>query len=236
MQLDDIRQAINEYSVAAARAIEAGFDGIQIHAASGYLPDQFLRSGSNERQDLYGGSARNRARFLQEIVAATAQTIGEERVSVRLSTGNPYNDMFDSQPAVTFGTAARVLADFRLSYLEVVEPIPGHFMAGTGEPVLPAMRAAFPGIMVVNGGYTRELADRAISSGAVDAVAFGIPFLCNPDAVSRFRDNSPLNAPDPSTFYTPGEPGYLDYPTLQQAGGVAKGDYRVLSLDEAKKH
>lgn len=236
MSIAEIQSTIHDYALAATRAIAAGFNGVQIHAASGYLPDQFLRSGTNSRSDEYGGTARNRSRFLHDIVAACCRAIGEERISVRMSPRNPYNDMFDSDPIRTFETAAGELARFKLAFVEVVEAIPGHFMAGEGEPVLPAIRAAYPGVVVVNGGYTRALADQAIGSGLVDAVSFGIPFLSNPDAVERLRNNSPLNAPEYSTFYSTGEPGYLDYPTLRETGGAAKGEYRALSLDEAKRH
>jgi N-ethylmaleimide reductase len=236
MTLDDIRLTIQEYASAALRAVEAGFDGVQIHAANGYLPDQFLRDGSNRRSDAYGGSAKHRVRFLYETVDAIAAAIGAHRVAVRLSPRNAYNDMYDSEPLETFVVAAEALADFELAFLEVMEALPGHFMAGEGEPVLPAMRAAFPGVIVVNGGYTKSLAEAAIASGAVDAVAFGIPFLSNPDLVDRFRLDASLNAPDFNTFYTYGEPGYLDYPTLQESGGRPIGEYRTLSLSEAKRH
>lgn len=236
MSIEDIQRTVEEYASAASRAMEAGFDGVQIHAASGYLPDQFLRDGSNRREDAYGGSACNRCRFLHEVVAATSNSVGAKRVSVRLSPRNPYNDMQDSDAPATFEAAARMLAKFDLAFLEVVEALPGHFMAGEGEPVVPVIRAAFPGVLVVNGGYTMALADHVIRTGAVDAVSFGIPFLSNPDLVERFRTDAPLNAPDFETFYTPGEPGYLDYPTLQETSGKAIGEYRTLSLDEAKRH
>jgi N-ethylmaleimide reductase len=236
MDIDDIRQAVQEYATAGRRAIEAGFDGVQIHAANGYLPDQFLRDGSNRRVDAYGGSAKNRARFLCETIEAIADGIGMGRVAVRLSPRNAYNDMQDRDPMTTFATVAEALADFDLAFLEVVEPLPGHFMAADGEPVLPAMRMAFPGVVVVNGGYTRALGDEAIAANSTDAVSFGVPFLSNPDFVERVRTNAPLNAPDFNTFYTPGEPGYLDYPTLEESGGKALGEYRILSLDEAKRH
>ena len=236
MTLDDIRSAVDDYASGARNAIAAGFDGVEVHAANGYLPDQFLRDGSNRRQDAYGGSIAHRVRFLAEVVEAIGGAIGRERVGVRLSPYNAYNDMRDSDPVATFESAARMLSGARIAFLEIMEGLPGHFLHVPGEPILPRVRAAYEGVLVANGGYDGVTAARAIAAGAVDAVAFGIPFLSNPDFVERLRIGAPLNAPDPATFYSAGEPGYLDYPTLAEAGGRAVGDYRELSLDEAKRH
>lgn len=235
MTIDEIRMAAEDFGNAARLAMDAGFDGVQIHAANGYLIDQFLRDSANKRTDAYGGSVENRIRFLRDIVEACAKAFGPERVAVRLSPRNTYNDIDDSDPAALFTTAAKAMGEYGLSFLEVMEGLPGHFLHKTGEPILPMMRAAFPGIIVGNGGYDRAIADAAIASGKVDAVAFDIPYIGNADLVERYRTGAPLNAADGDTFYSPGEPGYNDYPYL--ADGVpVKNEYRPLSLEEARIH
>lgn len=235
MTVADIAQAIGDFAQAARNAVEAGFHGIQIHGANGYLPDQFLRDHANHRTDGYGGSARNRARFIVELMEACCAAIGPQRVSIRLSTRNRYNDMDDSDPAETFGTVAELLKGSGLAFLEIMEGLPGHFLHVEADPLLPALKHAFGGPVIANGGYDVGLANEAIAAGHADAVAFGIPFLANPDLVERYRTGAPLNAPDPETFYTPGEPGYLTYPTLADADQAVEA-YRPLSLSEASRH
>ncbi|HLY56908.1 MAG TPA: alkene reductase [Stellaceae bacterium] len=234
MTLEDIATAIADFRHGARLAMAAGFDGVQLHTANGYLPDQFLRDRANRRTDGYGGTIRNRIRFLRELVEAVCSEIGGGRVAVRLSPRNTYNDIDDSDPWALFGATAEAMNDYSLSFIEVMEGLPGHFLHKPGAPVLPVMRDAFKGVMVANGGYDRDTADAAIRSGGVDAVAFGIPYLANPDLVQRFRVGAPLNGADADTFYSPGEPGYLDYPTL--ADGAPKGEYKALTLDEARVH
>jgi N-ethylmaleimide reductase len=213
----EIRTIVAEYAAATKRARDAGFDGVELHAANGYLVDQFLRDGSNRRDDDYGGSVANRARFLLEVTDAIAAAWSADRVGVRLSPTGAYNDMRDSDPQATFGHAARELDRRGLAYLHVTEPLPGHMLHVDLPPVLPTIRAAFRGPLITNGGYDSKTADAAIAARAADLVAFGVPFLANPDLVTRFRTGAALNAPDFATLYTPGEKGYLDYPTLASA-------------------
>ena len=208
----EIQGLVADYANAARRARAAGFDGVELHAANGYLIDQFLRDTSNHRSDAYGGSPGKRARFLLEVTAAVAGAWSADRVGVRLSPTGNYNDMADSDPAATFGTAAREINRFGLAYLHVTEALPGSPMHVPLPPVAPTLRLAFRGPMIVNGGYDAATADAAIGKGEADLVAFGVPFLANPDFVARARTGAPLNQPDYTTLYTQTDKGYLDYP------------------------
>jgi N-ethylmaleimide reductase len=214
MTLNDIDRTVADFTRAAERAVTAGLDGVEIHAANNYLIDTFLRNGTNRRDDAYGGTSENRVRFLIEIVDSVSRAIGPDRVGVRLSPTNAVYGISDSAPETTFPTAARMLNRFGLAYLHVIEPEPGsgHPLATDLTPVAPLIRAAFDGPLILNGGYDRNRAEAAIAAGAADAVAFGTPFIANPDLVNRFRHRLPLAAPDPDTFYTPGAAGYTDYP------------------------
>jgi N-ethylmaleimide reductase len=206
----DIAAIVGEFGNAAALAREAGFDGIELHAANGYLLDQFLRDGANRRTDAYGGDAARRVRLLTEVVDTVASAIGADRVGVRLSPFNTYNDMTDSDPQDTFTYAAAALRRFGLAYLHVVEPL-----GPAGEARLTKeIRARFGGPLVVNGGFDRETAEAALASGEADAVSFGAAFLANPDLPWRFAVGAPLNSPDVATFYGGGDRGYIDYPAL----------------------
>lgn len=207
-----------DYAIATQRARAAGFDGVEIHAANGYLLDQFLRDGSNQRSDAYGGSIANRVRFLVEVAEAVAGAWSPDRVGVRLSPTNQFNDMHDSTPHQTFEHAARELNRLDLAYLHVLEGLPGHWSHAPGERVSPLIRAAFKGAFMANAGYDAETAAQSLDSGAADLIAFGVPFLANPDLLERIRRGAALNPPDMATFYTPGPKGYIDYPTLS---GVA---------------
>lgn len=207
LETDEIPGLVAQFASGARRALEAGFDGVEIHAANGYLIDQFLRDGSNQRTDAYGGSAENRARFLVEVVEAVVAIWGADRVGVRFSPTSPFNDMQDSDPAATFGYAARELDRFGLAYLHVIEP------AGTETSIVPVLRESFRGPLMINGGYTRETGNAVLATGLADLVSFGVPFLANPDLPERFAEDAPLNTPDPSTFYFGTEKGYIDYPT-----------------------
>ncbi len=199
--------------------MSAGFDGVEVHAANGYLLDQFLRDGSNRRDDAYGGPVANRARLLLEVTEAVAKVWGAKRVGVRISPVNSFNSMTDSDPDATFGHVAGALDRFGLAYLHVVER---NFSAQTTEANYDRrrLRAAFHGPYIASGGYDRLRADWALASGAADLVAFGKAFLANPDLPERFRGNAPLNAPDPATFYGGDGRGYTDYPALDGAGAA----------------
>ena len=210
----EIARIVQHYGNAARAARAAGFDGVEIHAANGYLPDQFLRDCSNQRTDEYGGSPANRARFLLEVTQAVAAAWTPGRVGVRISPTGNYNDMQDSNPEATFTHVARALNDLDLAYLHVSEPLPGSPMHVPLPPVTPAIRKVWRGTLIVNGGYDAAKAEQALADGATDLVAFGVPFLANPDFVRRVRKGAAMNAPDWATLYTSGDQGYSDYPVL----------------------
>ena len=212
-----IAATVQRFGDAARRARTARFDGVEIHAAQGYLIDQFLRDGTNRRTDPYGGSAERRTRFLLEVVRAVADAWAPERVGVQLSPTSPLNEMSDSDPVATFVHAAGALGRLGLAYLHVFEPVdppPGE------PPVTPHLRSRFPGPFIANGGYTQAGAEAAIASGAADLVSFGRPFIANPDLPARFAAGTSLAAPDRTTFYDGDARGYTDYPPL---GGPQTG-------------
>lgn len=216
----EVEGLIERFRQSARRALGAGFDGVELHGANGYLVDQFLRDGTNRRADRYGGSSGARSRFLVEVTRALADVWGPERVGVRLSPLNPFNDMRDSEPERTFVGAAERLGEIGIGYLHVVEPEIGpHPPRGEEHPVVSGMRAAFGGSIVLNGGYDRDSGNRAIADGRADLVSYGELFLANPDLPRRFAEDLPLNEPDPETFYGGGEEGYVDYPTWEEREG-----------------
>ena len=219
LRLDELPGIVEDYRRAALAAIEAGFDGVEIHAANGYLIDQFLKTGANQRSDAYGGSIENRARLLMEVVRAVTGAIGGGRTGIRLSPVTPANDIVDADPQPLFDHVARELGPLGLAYVHVIEGATG----GPRElPERPFDYAAFKaayraaggtGAWMVNNGYDLALAQQALTGGA-DLVAFGRPFIANPDLVARLQAGGPFNTPDRSTFYGGGEKGYTDYPTL----------------------
>lgn len=213
LELHEIPSVVAQFADGARRAKAAGFDGVELHGANGYLIDQFLRDGSNRRTDAYGGSAQNRVRFLLEVTEAVVGVWGADRVGVRLSPQGAYNDMSDSDPATTFGHAAAALGARKLAYLHVVEAISGP-MANGAPPLLPLLKQRFSGPLMINGGYDKQSAEAALAAGQAELVSFGVPYLANPDLPARFAKDAPLNRPDPATFYTEGEKGYIDYPSL----------------------
>lgn len=202
-----IDETVAEYASAAAKAIEAGFDGVEINAGNGYLVDQFLRDGSNQRTDGYGGSIANRARFLLEITAAVSKAIGPERVGVRISPYNKSNGVDDSDPAALFTYVTEQLAGRGLAYLHIIE-------AAANCTLTPSLREAFDGPIIVNDGYDRERAEKALNSGLADLVSFGRAFLANPDLPRRLAEGAALNEADPATFYGGTDAGYTDYAAL----------------------
>lgn len=208
LETQEIAGVVEQYRSAAGHARDAGFDGIEVHAANGYLLDQFLRDGTNRRDDAYGGSIPNRARLLIEVLEAVTEIWGGNRVGIRLSPGNAFNSIFDSDPDATFGYVAQAINRFDLAYLHVVE-------FGAGEVFdKPRLRAAFHGPYIANGGYDHDSAAAAIAGGAADAVAFGQLVIANPDLTARFASGADLNAADPATFYGGDGRGYTDYPFL----------------------
>ncbi len=216
LETEEIAPIVAAYAAAAANARRAGFDGVEIHAANGYLIDQFLRDGSNRRTDGYGGSIENRCRFLLEVTAAVVEGFGRaDRVAVRLSPWQPYHGMYDSHPEALFTHVCRELGRFGLAYLHITEM--GLEMPGAAGPTFSPrrLREAWKGIYVTNAGYDKARANAAIGGGAADAVAFGVPFIANPDLIERLRVDAPLATADTKTYYRGGEKGYLDYPTLK---------------------
>jgi len=210
----EIAGIVEDYRYAARNARAAGFDGVELHGANGYLIDQFLRDGANRRTDRYGGDALNRARFLIEITEAVVGEWGAERVGVRLSPTNPFNDMRDSNPAATFATAVGELNRFGLAYLHVVESAAGDPMP-TGEvPDIRFFRKLWRGALIGNKGYNLERANAAIRDGCADLVSFAVLFLANPDLPIRFRRGGSFNPPDRKTFYGGAAAGYTDYPPI----------------------
>jgi len=213
--LAEIPSVVKQFADGARRALEAGFDGVEIHGANGYLIDQFLRDGTNRRTDAYGGPVESRARFLLEVTGALAEVWGAERVGVRLSPTSGFNDMSDSDPLATFGYAAGALARFGLAYLHVIAP--GALDRSTPEhEVARTLRERFGGRFMLNGGFGRETGNAAVAEGLADLVSFGALFLANPDLPERFAEGAALNPPDRATFYGGAEKGYIDYPTRSQ--------------------
>ncbi len=215
LETDEIPGIVEDYRRAARNAQEAGFDGVEIHAANGYLIDQFLRDGTNQRTDRYGGSLENRTRLLLEVTEAVTSVWGSERVGVRISPASPANDMRDSDPQALFNHAVAALAPFNLAYLHVVEGATGGARDLLGFDY-GALRRAFGGPYLANNGYDKPLAEAALREGRADAIAFGRPFIANPDLVERLRTSAPLATADHKTFYGGDEHGYTDYPALTQ--------------------
>ena len=217
LEKHELPGVVADYVAGAKRAVRAGFDGVEIHSANGYLLDQFLRDHSNRRSDEYGGSIENRMRFPLEVVRAVSEAVGPERTGIRISPANPHNDMGDSDPMTLFTEYAKALAPFGLAYLHVLEALPGHVLHVEQPPVAPSIRKAWPSALILNGGYTLESGNAAVVEGRADAIAFGTSFLANPDLVERFRRGAPLNIPVQDTFYAGDERGYIDYPTLDES-------------------
>ena len=211
LEIDEIAGIVADFAQAARNAVRAGFDGIEIHAANGYLVDQFLRDGANHRTDAYGGSIENRARFLLEVVDATAAAIGAHRVGVRISPSSPFNSMSDSDPVALTRYVAAQLDARQVMYLHVLEMPAGNDPAAV-RPLTAIARDAFTGPLVTNAGFSADTAEAVLARGDADLVAFGVPFLATPDFVERVRDGAAGNAPDRGTFYGGDEHGYVDYP------------------------
>jgi N-ethylmaleimide reductase len=216
LTLVEIRETVKDYGTAAANARSAGFDGVELHAANGYLIDQFLRTGSNQRTDDYGGSAENRVRFLTEVLEAITTAWDPKSIGVRFSPLSTFNDMRDSDPEQTFSTAIRRLDTYGLGYLHVVERVRDTQPNDAADTALiRRLREMWSGVYIANSAYDRVTGEEAVRNGHADAIAYGRLFLANPDLPYRFQHGLQLNAPDPGSFYGGTEKGYTDYPVWE---------------------
>jgi N-ethylmaleimide reductase len=221
---EEMPYLVRQYVRGAKNALSAGFDGVEIHAANGYLLDQFINSSTNQRTDRYGGSTENRARLLIEVVESVCEVWGPDRVGVRLSPLGTFNDIGDDDPETTFGYIAENLNDYRLAYLHLVNPAVAAIEKGI-EPdaratrMLELIREKYRGTLVIAGGFEHDTSEAWLEHDKADLVAFGRKFIANPDLPDRFRSRAPINADDPSTYYGGGAKGYTDYPTLAQERG-----------------
>lgn len=227
LEITEIPGIVEDYRKAAEHAKAAGFDGVEVHAANGYLLDQFLQDVSNKRTDAYGGSIENRSRFLLEVVQALVAVWGGERVGVRIGPGGTWNSMSDSDPAALFDYVAEQLNRFGLAYLHVIEPrVKGNVVIAEGQPPVAAerLRKIFKGKIVAAGGFEPDTAEAVVEKGDADLVAFGRHFVANPDLPKRIQLGLPLNEYDRKTFYTFDSRGYTDYPFYEQTGAARAGD------------
>ena len=225
LELSEIDGIVADYRNAAERAQKAGFDGVELHGANGYLPDQFLQDGSNKRSDRYGGPIENRARFLLEIVEAISSVWGSDRVAVRIGPDGKWNGMSDSDPQALFTYLATRLNRFGPAYLHIIEPrVKGNVVISEGQPPIASeyLRNVFTGKIIAAGGFEPESAETVLEKGDADLVAFGRYFISNPDLPTRIRQKLPLSAYDRDTFYTFDARGYTDYPAYESRGGATR--------------
>lgn len=218
LDIAEIPRLLNDYETATRNALSAGFDGVQVHGANGYLIDQFLRDNANFRDDRYGGGVENRIRLMREVVERVASVAGADRTSIRLSPNGESQGVNDSDPQPLFTAAARALDEIGIAFLELREPGPDGSFGRTDVPKLsPAIRQAFSGPLVLNSDYTSVVdAQAVIDAGTADAIAFGRTFLANPDLPERLRAGAALNPSNPKTWYSQGPEGYVDYPALER--------------------
>ena len=216
LTLDEMPGLLEDYRRAARNAMAAGFDGVQLHAANGYLVEQFLRDGTNHRADRYGGPIENRIRLLLEATRALVGTVGADRTAVRLSPNDDSQGCGDSDPEALFRAAVTALDGFGLAFLEMRASRPESTFRPATRDLVPMIRKAFRGKLILNSDYRLEDGNAALAAGRADAITFGRTFLANPDLPARLKSNAPLNAPNLDTFYTQGAEGYTDYPTLDR--------------------
>lgn len=218
LSISEIDAIYEDYATATKRARSAGFDGVEIHGANGYLIDQFLRDSSNQRTDDFGGSIENRMRFLQGVIEAVVEAWSADRTGLRLSPTMNDKGMGDSDPIALYSQVAEALNQYGLAYIHTAEAIqPGRLYNPKVPRVTPVIREAYQGVLITNGGYDRVSATEAIAKGEADAIAFGQKFIANPDLPERLRTDASLNDPDPSTYYSTGPEGYVDYPSLAES-------------------
>lgn len=214
LETAEIAGVVEQFRQGAANAYAAGFDGVEIHAANGYLIDQFLRDGSNQRSDGYGGSVANRSRLLREVLEAVLTVWPAGRIGVRLSPSGTFNSMTDSNPQATFSQIVQMLNDYALAYLHLIEPSEADSRHGGSAVPSALLRPLYQGVLMVNGDYDADKASRVLTAGQADLVSFGKAFIANPDLPARLQQGAPLNVPDPASFYGGDERGYTDYPAL----------------------
>ncbi|PHS70638.1 MAG: alkene reductase [Methylophaga sp.] len=214
LELSEMPDIVEQYRQAAVNAKQAGFDGVEIHAANGYLLDQFLKDGTNKRNDIYGGSIENRARLVLEVVQAVTEVWGGHRVGIRISPTGTFNSMSETNPQALYNYLVEKLNQFNLSYIHVVERFGD---AATEDFDFTSLRKLFNGAYIANGSYTGESAEQSLKNDCSDFVAFGVPFISNPDLPERIEQSAPLNPADPDTFYGGDAKGYTDYPSLISA-------------------
>ncbi len=213
LEINEIQEIVSQYKNAAQMAKQAGFDGVEIHAANGYLIDQFLRDGTNTRSDEYGGNKKNRMRFLNQVLEAVLEVWPSNSVGIRLTPENSFNSMSDSDPQAHFNYFITQLNTRNLAYLHLLE---GDMMSAARNVDYRALRDAYDGIYMANNGYDKTRAQTAIANADCDLVAFGIPYLANPDLLYRYQNDQALNEADPVTFYGGDEAGYTDYPFIKE--------------------
>ncbi len=211
LELDEIPKVVEEYANAARCAMAAGFDGVELHGASGFLPMQFLCSSTNRRTDAYGGSAAHRARFTVEVLEAMGKAIGAGRVGIKISPENPHNDISDANPVETFSTLVSAISPLGIAYMHM------SFAPKESANYLELLRPLFNGVFFIGGGLDRDKAAAMIAEGKADVAVYGVKYLANPDLRERFESSAPLNPPDRDTFYSQGPKGYIDYPFLNEA-------------------
>jgi len=213
LTIPEILSIVDDFRLSARRAIDTGLDGVEIHAANGFLIDQFIRSSTNHREDEYGGNYKKRNQFLLDITHAIVNEVGADKVGIRLSPTNRLWEIEDENPKQTFGWLVEQLNEFELAYLHVLEPQKNveHSMASDIDPLMAELRSKYNGILIANAGYSSQSAAKVIANKEADAVAFGIPYIANPDLVTRFKQKLALAQADMDTFYTEGELGYSDY-------------------------
>jgi N-ethylmaleimide reductase len=217
LEIRELPGIVGQFKKGAENAKAAGFDGIELHGANGYLLDQFLRDGANRRADLYGGSIRNRARFPLEVTEAVIGVWGPDRVGYKVSPNSAFNSMSDSDPVAIYSYFAAELSKLGIVYLHATEGVAGPMAPPPGtQRVAPILRKRFAGTLILNGGYDAQSADAAIAHHDADLIAFGAAFLANPDLPERYARQAPLNAPDQATFYAGEAKGYVDYPVLAE--------------------
>jgi N-ethylmaleimide reductase len=219
LETSEVKQVIEDYKQAAVNAIKAGFDGVELHAATGYLPNQFLAESANQRTDEYGGSIENRSRFILEAMQAMTSAIGKDKVAIKLSPSIPFNSILDSDPIGTYTYLINELNKLPLAYIHLMNPLflPEDSLPQYPRDVMGTLGKLVRHFLIANAGYTRETGEQELEKGIAKMISYGVPFIANPDLPKRFKLNAPLNQADRATFYGGNEKGYTDYPSLDQA-------------------